>query len=378
MNTKIYTYYFPNWHETKFNNVWHGKGWTEWDVTKCALPRFEGHKQPKHPLWGYLDESLPEVMEKKIDTAKKYGLDGFIFDWYIYREGLYREDCLEKGFLKARNNKDLEFAIMWANHDAIYVHPRGYYSKDPSLLKAALTESVFRELVSHCIKNYFPQSNYIKIDGKLYFSIFNLHGFIESHGILGAKALLDEFRDKTRKAGLGEMHINVIDSFQGKNIFNQELDIRMIQHILKTLSIDSVGFHGWGRPNPLAGLTVEYDELLPYNLERFDKAGRAYGYKIIPSVTVGWDSSPRTVQSDKYDLSVGYPFTQIVVNNTPKSFQNALTAVHKKTKESGYLNVMTVMAWNEWTEGSYLEPDEENGYAMLEAFRAFKDGCGGN
>ena len=64
-NTKIYAYYFPNWHPDKRNDEWHGKGWTEWEVVKCARPRFEGHYQPLKPLWGYEDESDPAVMEKR-------------------------------------------------------------------------------------------------------------------------------------------------------------------------------------------------------------------------------------------------------------------------------------------------------------------------
>jgi hypothetical protein len=74
-------WYFPNWHADKLNDMWHGKGWTEWEVAKYATPKFEGHYQPKIPVWGYEDESLPEVMEKKIKVAKEHGFDGFIFDF---------------------------------------------------------------------------------------------------------------------------------------------------------------------------------------------------------------------------------------------------------------------------------------------------------
>ena len=44
-DAKVYAYYFPNWHQDKRNDVWHGKGWTEWEVVKCARPRFEGHRR---------------------------------------------------------------------------------------------------------------------------------------------------------------------------------------------------------------------------------------------------------------------------------------------------------------------------------------------
>ena len=43
-------YYFPNFHEEIRNEPFHGKGWSEWEVLKCARPRFEGHRQPKIPL----------------------------------------------------------------------------------------------------------------------------------------------------------------------------------------------------------------------------------------------------------------------------------------------------------------------------------------
>ena len=71
---EIGVYYFPNWHPDARNEALHGKGWTEWDILKGARPHFPGHKQPKVPLWGYEDESKPEVMEKKIAAALEYGI----------------------------------------------------------------------------------------------------------------------------------------------------------------------------------------------------------------------------------------------------------------------------------------------------------------
>jgi hypothetical protein len=88
-----------------------------------------------------------------------------------------------------------------------------------------------------------------------------------------------------------------------------------------------------------------------------------------PNVTMGWDPSPRTVQSDAY-LQAGYPFTPTLNNSTPERFWQALTKVKMRLDvDFGGPCILTINAWNEWTEGSYLEPDTEYGMAYLEAIR---------
>ena len=124
---EVAVYYFPNYHVDSINEKWHGKGWTEWDLVKAAQPRFEGHLQPKVPVWGYFNEADPKWAAKEIDLAADHGIDVFIYDWYWYETtGQYLQEGLEKGFLKASNNKRLKFALMWANHDWMNIHPTPY------------------------------------------------------------------------------------------------------------------------------------------------------------------------------------------------------------------------------------------------------------
>lgn len=77
----IACYYFPNYHVDPRNEAVHGPGSSEWELVKRAEPRFEGHRQPRVPAWGYEDESDPAAMARKIDAAADHGLDAFIFDW---------------------------------------------------------------------------------------------------------------------------------------------------------------------------------------------------------------------------------------------------------------------------------------------------------
>jgi hypothetical protein len=67
-----------------------------------------------------------------------------------------------------------------------------------------------------------------------------------------------------------------------------------------------------------------------------------------------------------------------IANNTPDNFRKALIEVKQYLHENpGAQNIFNINCWNEWTEGSYLEPDTINGMAYLEAIKeVFSHGSG--
>ncbi len=367
-NVKAYAWYFPNWHPTPMNDRWHGKGWTEWECVKCARPRFEGHLQPKVPLWGYEDESDPKVFEKKIDTAHKYGIDGFIFDFYWYKEGPYRKDCLEKGFLGASNNELCEFSIMWCNHNPIYVHPAAYRMDNLQLLDGSVDEELFYTVTQYCIDNYFDKPNYQKVDGKAFFGIWNLASLIEDFGGLNNLAeRFSDFRERAKKKGI-ELHIAV----NREQILGYwEKDKELADKALDVLEIDSAFSYSWPHITPQKWPRVEYAAVREKYFANLKQETDFVKVPLSTTVSTGWDSSPRTVQSDMYG-DVGYPFMPIQVGNTPhevgKAFQMAKDFTDSEIHTGKFFTVTT---WNEWTEGNYLEPDTLYGYGYLEAFKKY-------
>jgi hypothetical protein len=95
----------------------------------------------------------------------------------------------------------------------------------------------------------------------------------------------------------------------------------------------------------------------------------AYPVPYIPNVTMGWDPSPRTVPSEEFRVT-SYPFTPTLVKNTPSGFGEASRKACDFVRGGRGVKVLTVNAWNEWTEGSYLEPDERWGMQYLESMAA--------
>lgn len=97
------------------------EGMGEWQSVKSAKAKYDGHTWPRKPLWGYVNEVDPYVMEMEIEAATVHGVNVFIYDWYWYDRRPFLEGCLDDGFLKAKNNKKMQFYLMWANHNALSV-----------------------------------------------------------------------------------------------------------------------------------------------------------------------------------------------------------------------------------------------------------------
>lgn len=354
-NTRDYivaAYYFPNWHVDPVNQLRKKSSWTEWETLKAARPKFPGHLQPKIPIWGYEMEDSPDVMSKKIDVAVNNGVNAFIFDWYFHESGTYLEGALNDGFLKAPNRNRIRFALMWANHD---LHGES----------GEVSEESFNKVINHLVMDYFTNPAYMLIDGKPYFSIYEIGTFIQGMGgVQKARDALNSLRRRALDAGLNGVHINVVD-WQLKNRGDAS-------KLLRVLGVDSVTSYTWVHHVPLKKLgfpTVDYMDVAERYLNYAHQARQRYGLPYYPNVTMGWDPTPRMNKGQPFD-GRGYPNTPVIVGNTPDRFMCVMRRVKASFVDSPLdQRVITINAWNEWGEGSYLEPDNMTGLKYLEAIR---------
>ena len=112
---KIISFYLPQFHTFPENDEWWGKGFTEWTNTRKAKPLFPDHYQPHTPLHeDYYDLTNPETMIRQVDDAKKYGVYGFCFYHYWFKDGKMLMEKPMEHFLQNKNLK-LHYCISWAN-----------------------------------------------------------------------------------------------------------------------------------------------------------------------------------------------------------------------------------------------------------------------
>ena len=346
------------------------EGYGEWQSVKNAEKNSLEHKKEwyetwkdRKPLWGYVNEANPDVMEMQIDCAVRHGVNVFIYDWYWYDGRPFLENCLNDGFLKAKNVDKMKFYLMWANHNVPHV-----WDIDTSddlnwkdvIWRGSVSRGEFDKLVDRWIENYFSHPSYYKIDGKPVFMIYTLDRFVEGMGgVEAARDALLYFRKRTEEAGFPGLHLQSV-SWSSRHENYSGVDGASDTSAYARLGFDSTSNYQWvsfQRPR-------DYEEMIEGAAEEYanmDKLGVVY----FPHVAIGWDNNPRF---KKYVEGV-------VTNNTPENFEKALRQA-KDYIDTHELPVplVTINSWNEWTETSYLEPDHLYGYGYLEAVRrVFKE-----
>ena len=359
----VAAYVWPSCHhDERFGNMLWPDGIGEWEVIQKGTPRFPGHYQPRQPLWGYQMDNDPKVMEKWIDVATTHGINTFVFDWYWYDEGPFLESSLNDGFLKAPNNQKMNFYLMWANHDVKRNYWNVYKFKDDESImwNAKVDMKNFKIIVDRVINQYFKKPNYLKINGAPLFSIFSIEKLLESfnNNVAETRKALDYFRSEVKKAGFPDLHIQWNQG--GGYIRNKE----QVAEFKK--QIDEMGFNSVALYN-MGGTEEDYVRYGTNSVNIRNHMDSILDVPLFPCVSIGWDDTPRFPAKGMKDV--------VHYNNTPKAFAALLSkAKQYADRHPQQPKLITINAWNEWVEGSYLLPDMLHGFDYLKSVKKVMNG----
>ena len=368
---KIIPLYLPQFHTIPENDEWWGKGFTEWVNVRDAKPLFEGHNQPRVPLNNnYYDLSDIETLKWQCRIAKEYGIYGFCMYHYWFNGHLLLEKPME--MLLAHPEIDIKYCISWANHD--WTDAWKASNRQPKVLIAHNFDDE-KDWVDHFnyLLPFFKDPRYMTENNKPLMVIY-IPNIIRK-----LKKMLDVWSQMARDNGFDGLTF-IYQS--AASSFDNSWDHSLFDYGVE-MNPGYVGLANRQKNSSFFPKLMKYSHeikrflhirrsLLPQKkITEVSKADYDYTWqrilelrpisnapKMIPCAFTDWDNTPRHKER-------GYLFQGV----SPDKFKSYFKQLIDNTKNFYDTDMIFVFAWNEWAEGGYLEPDEKNGFAFLEAIK---------
>lgn len=361
--TKIIAFYLPQFHSIPENDAWWGEGFTEWTNVKKAKPLFKGHNQPRVPLdnnYYHLDN--PDALRWQADLMNEYGIDGMCFYHYWFNG----KQLLQTPLSILLDNQDINmpFCLSWANEPWTRAWDGG--DKEVIMPQEYGDESDWEKHLQYLLKA-FKDERYILVDGKPMLVIYR------AAGIDNFDSMINYWQFRVIEEGLSGLHIVITntafkDGDLNSSKYSAEIDFEPMHTIsyhftnldnlfrrlnnLRLLLKNAIlsGFKEW---NVLS--YQKYDDVWRKIIERPIRDN------LYPGVFVDWDNSPRK----------GAKRSLIMTGYSIDKFNKYFSVKYEQAKKSGSQFVF-INAWNEWAEGTYLEPDNSDGYDKLNVIKNIK------
>lgn len=363
MKSKIMSIYFPQFHVIPENNEWWGNGFTEWVNVKRGKALYFGHYQPREPLNdNYYDLSDVKVLEKHARMAKKVGISGFCFYHYYFCGRKLLEKPIED--FRDYSKVDFPYCLIWANESWV----RRWYGATTTkevLLSQRYGDEEEWEKHFYYLLDFFKDERYIKINNKPLYIIYI------PQDIRYRRDMLFMWKKLARKEGFDGLYIIAMNTSHGKADKSDIYDAYMDFEPLVSLFGDDTSWRKYllnikskyqslvnGEKNWNSRFLLKNDYTYSYLCKFIEKKALMNDDKTFSGIFSGWDNTPR-----KDEAGI------IVRGSNPYKFEkhilNMLRISEKRRKKYIFLN-----AWNEWSEGAYVEPDKKYGYAYLKALKS--------
>ena len=349
---RLIALYVPQYHPIPEKDHRWGKGLIEWTNVAGARPNFIGHYQPHLPAdLGFCDLRVEETVQQQAQLAKRYGIYGFCF---LY-DGFAGRRSLAAPLESILRGKEpvIPFCIAWANAN----WTEGCDGQEDGTRIAQQHSEDDRHVAIRDMMRYLHHPNYIRVNGRPLLIMCDVNLFPNIN------RATEIWRDFCRAEGIGEIYLTMAEPFGHSIVW---------EHPAKYGFDASMEYppHGMNAPikppgqilNPdFRGVIHDYAQVILNSLQR-EIPGHVRFRTVMPS----WDNTPRR-QND----------TVIFENTRPEAYQAWLEAILDQTHEQNFGDerIVFINAWNEWRDGSHLEPDRRYGHGFLEATRNAQDVC---
>lgn len=354
--------YLPQYHCIPENDLFWGKGFTDWVTVRNAKPLYKGHNQPRIPEGNYYyDLSVKDDVKRQISLAKEYRIDGLgIYHYWFNNE----TNLLTKPLEIIHENKDLDmnYFLAWDNanwkrswsnvagNDWSPVMDKKNNKKEGPVILVSYIIGDQKDWENHynAVRKYFLDNRYIKKGNKPLFVIFNYDETIAK--------MCEHWNALAKKDGFDGMFF-VFRYAERYNIPEKEYKFKY-----------EPLFSGWSAPPTLSQRiigklrrTFHQEKPRKYNYDKvwnsiLENAKQMPQKEMLHGAFVAYDDTPRRGKRGT-----------IAIGATPEKFYKYLSELVEISSQQEK-DFVFLTAWNEWGEGAYLEPDTIDGLNYLQAY----------
>ncbi|EKT4458615.1 glycoside hydrolase family 99-like domain-containing protein [Pseudomonas putida] len=343
---KLIAFYLPQFHPFPENDEWWGKGFTEWSNVGKASPNYIGHDHPHCPIHlGYYDLRLAEVQEEQAKLAKEYGIHGFNYYFYWFDGKTLMEAPLKA--MLANSNVDMPFCLTWANEN----WSRRWDGQENDIL---ISQNHSKEDSLNFIRHlapYFKDPRYIKINNKPVLMIYRPSIIPEM------KETAEIWREEVQKMGFPGIYLISAQTFGIKSPepFGFDASAEFPPHTVESSDIQ----HEVAITNPeFTGHIFSYDQVVNNAVKSIEPE-----YKLFRATMLSWDNTARK-------QNASHIFHGFSLLKYKQWLSSVCSRSANNPKYSSDEKIVFINAWNEWAEGTHLEPDRKYGFGYLETTRS--------
>lgn len=363
MKTRVLTIYLPQFHTIPENDMWWGNGFTEWTNVRRGRSFYPGHYQPRIPYKNdYYDLSDLKVLERHIQIAQKAKIAGFAFYHYYFAGKKLLEKPIEN--YRDYSKENFPYCLIWANQSWARTWYRADTGKEILLPQVYGGEEEWRKHFDYLL-SFFKDRRYIKIENKPVYIIY-LPQDIDCR-----KKMFDYWNMLAIENGFDGIYLIAMNTGWGldksQNLYDAYMNFEPIhtiyedtsyRHNLQRFKAEHIKFINGENSKFRNGLFAQNAYSYSYLCKEIENTRMKNNIKkTYLSAFPGWDNTSRKDEA-------GY----IVSKSTPKRFGKHIEKMLYFSERAGN-KYLFLNAWNEWSEGAYVEPDQKYGYAYLNELR---------
>lgn len=342
-DVKVLSYYLPQFHPTPENDEWHGKGFTEWTKVSAANPLFEGHYQQHipHPDIGYYLLDSPNILRIQAEQMRQAGVHGQVFYHYWFSGRMILEKPAQ--MLLAHPDIAMPYCFCWANENWTR---RWDGNEREILLGQTYSADDARAFIRYLIP-FFRDPRYIRVGTRPVLMIYRPSSMPDPAEYLRI------WTEECAQAGIDAPYVAAVLTRGAVS----PADFQMDAGVERPLHDWTDGAVPDMRPSlytywPMNGSALSYDQVRDFYMAQNDRKPFNHFRSNVPM----WDNTAR------------YGSEALLLHgSTPESFQQWMA--HSIADAQANLppdrRFIVVNAWNEWAEGTHLEPDTRYGYSYL-------------